>query len=578
MVKRYWFLLTLSVVLLWFVGCTSPADTPPPAVESDVAETAVIADPTPTIAPTPEPTPTLSPLPQASDGYPWWNHTVFYEIFVRSFYDSTGDGIGDLPGLIEKLDYLNDGDPTTTDDLGITGIWLMPINVSPSYHGYDVVDYYEINPEYGTKEDFLRLIEEAHKRGIRIIVDLVVNHTSTQHPWFIDARSGPDAEFRDWFVWADEDPGWRGPEGQPVWHRTQHGYYYAVFWDGMPDLNLENPDVTAEMYEIARYWVEDMGADGFRLDAIKHLIERGPIQENTRDTHEWLQGFYNFVKEVNTDAFVVGEAWTNTQQVLRYTDGGVDVAFQFDLALAAINSINSGFATQVGREQRAIVRDFPPGQYATFLTNHDQNRIMSQFQDDVGKAKLAATWLLTSPGVPFIYYGEEIGQQGTKPDEDIRRPMQWTSDSYRVGFTEGRPWRVPYDDFETKSVALQQDDPDSLLNHYRALIHLRNQQTALRVGDWVQVDSESNRVYAYLRYTDDEVLLVVLNLGPNELDEYALSLAEGPLTAVSTPTLLFGDGDPAELTLNAAGGFENYTPFPSLPPQSSFVIQLYGSE
>jgi alpha-amylase len=554
MLKRYWLLLILPLVLL-LAGCTTTA-----------------------VTPTPEPTPTLSPLPQASDGYPWWNHTVFYEIFVRSFYDSTGDGIGDLPGLIEKLDYLNDGDPTTTDDLGITGIWLMPINVSPSYHGYDVVDYYEVNPEYGTNEDFQRLIEEAHKRGIRVIVDLVVNHTSTQHPWFIDARSGPDAEYRDWYVWADEDPGWRGPEGQPVWHRTPHGYYYAVFWDGMPDLNLENPEVTAEMYEIARYWLEDMGADGFRLDAIKHLIERGPIQENTRDTHEWLQGFYNFIKEVNPDAVSVGEAWTNTQQVLRYTDGGVDIAFQFDLALAAINSINSGFATQVGREQRAIVRDFPPGQYATFLTNHDQNRVMSQFQDDVGKAKLAATWLLTSPGVPFIYYGEEIGQQGTKPDEDIRRPMQWTSDSYRVGFTEGRPWRVPYEDFETKSVALQEDDPDSLLNHYRALIHLRNRQTALRVGDWVQVDSQSNRVYAYLRYTDEAVLLVVMNLGPNELDEYALSLAEGPLTAVSAPILLFGDGQPAELTLNAAGGFENYTPFPSLPPQSSFVIQLYGSE
>jgi alpha-amylase len=553
MLRRYWLLLILPLVLL-LAGCTTTA-----------------------VTPTPEPTPTLSPLPQASDGYPWWNHTVFYEIFVRSFHDSTGDGIGDLPGLIEKLDYLNDGDPTTTDDLGITGIWLMPINVSPSYHGYDVVDYYEVNPEYGTNEDFKQLIEEAHKRGIRVIVDLVVNHTSTQHPWFIDARSGPDAEFRDWFIWADEDPGWRGPEGQPVWHRTPHGYYYAVFWDGMPDLNLENPEVTAEMYEIARYWLEDMGADGFRLDAIKHLIERGPIQENTRDTHEWLQGFYTFVKEVDPDMISVGEAWTNTQQVLRYTDGGVDIAFQFDLALAAINSINSGFATQVGREQRAIVRDFPPGQYATFLTNHDQNRIMSQFQDDVGKAKLAATWLLTSPGVPFIYYGEEIGQQGTKPDEDIRRPMQWASDSYRVGFTDGRPWRVPYDDFETKSVALQ-DDPDSLLNHYRDLIHLRNRQTALRVGDWLQVDSESNRVYAYLRYTDEEFLLVVMNLGTTELDEYALTLEEGPLTAVSAPTLLFGDGQPAELTINVAGGFENYTPFPSLPPQSSFVIQLQGSE
>ncbi len=563
-------LFTPTVFLLVLVACASNA-APTVTPKLTISPTAVPPTTQPTVPP---PTPTPDPLVQGTNGYPWWNDTVFYEVFVRSFYDSDDDGKGDINGLIEKLDYLNDGDPTTSDDLGVTGLWLMPITQSPSYHGYDVVDYYAVDDEYGTAADFHRLMEEAHKRGIRVIVDLVLNHTGRDHPWFQDSRD-PDSDKRDWYVWSEDDPGYRGPWGQKVWIRSGGSYYYAVFWDGMPDLNLENPEVTTAVYDFARFWLDDMGADGLRMDAIKHFVEDGAIQENTRATHDWLGAFHTFYKSVNPDAFVVGEAWTSTQQVIDYTGDEVDVAFQFDLAEAAFNSVDSGLGIQIGKEQSQVVADFPPNQYATFLTNHDQNRIMSQLDGDEGKAKLAATWLLASPGVPFIYYGEEIGLMGTKPDEDIRRPMQWCSDGgLKVCFSTHTPWRFPAQDYETRSVALQEDNPDSLLNHYRALVHLRNEHEALRVGDWALVDPGSAKAYAFLRYTDNEAILVLMNLDDEPLENYELALESGPLLGEIATALLYGEGEIAPLMVNKGGGFDAYRPFDSLPAQSSFVIQL----
>ncbi len=543
-----------------------------PAVEPTLPPATAVATATP--APEIEATEVPDLLSSGTAGMPWWNDAVFYEVFVRSFNDSDGDGVGDIKGLIEKLDYLNDGDPTTTDDLGVTALWLMPIMESPSYHGYDVVDYFKVDEEYGSEEDFQRLIEEAHARDIRIIVDLVTNHTSRDHPWFEESQDR-NSDKRDWYIWEDEDPGYRGPEGQQVWHRTADGYYYALFWDGMPDLNYENPEVTEAMQEAARFWLEDMGVDGFRLDAIKHIVENGQMQENTKATHEWLKGFYTFYKDINPDALAVGEAWTNTQEVLKYTGDEVDIAFQFDLANAILNSTDSGHSPQIGKEQRNVVGSFPPGQYATFLTNHDQNRVMDRLGGDENKAKIAATWLLTSPGVPFLYYGEEIGMKGTKPDEDIRRPMQWRSDDgLNVGFTDGRPWRFPADDYEERSVALQEEDPDSLLNHYRSLIQLRNEYPSLRVGEWFAVDTNSADVYAFLRSFEDENTLVIINFNEDPVDNYALTLAEGPLTETVTPQVLFGEMDPTQLIINGAGGFNDYKPVGSLPAQSSVVLQL----
>jgi len=211
----------------------------------------------------------------------WWQSAVFYEVFVRSFADSTegplaGDGIGDLRGLIGQLDYLNDGDPDTDSDLGVTALWLMPIFESPSYHGYDTDDYFRVDREYGTNEDFKQLIAEAEKRGIRIILDLVLNHCSDDNPWFQKAAAG-EQPYEEFFTFADERPDYRGPWGQRVWHPVPggDGFYYGVFSSHMPDLDYRNEQVTERMFDVTRFWLEDMGAHGLRLDAIRHLIERG---------------------------------------------------------------------------------------------------------------------------------------------------------------------------------------------------------------------------------------------------------------------------------------------------------------
>lgn len=217
----------------------------------------------------------LLPVTQAQTDLPWWNNRVFYEVFVRSFYDSDGDGIGDLQGVIQKLDYLQ--------ELGVTGLWLMPVAQSPSYHGYDVMDYYAIEQDYGTNEDFLALMEAAHERDMVVIVDLVMNHTSNQHPWFIASAEG-DPDYADFYIWEEQPGRYTSPWGSNVWHPRDGRYYYGLFWEGMPDLNYENPAVTAEMQKVIDFWLEEMGVDGFRLDAIRHLIEDGSVQENTPET------------------------------------------------------------------------------------------------------------------------------------------------------------------------------------------------------------------------------------------------------------------------------------------------------
>ncbi|MFN2188543.1 MAG: alpha-amylase family glycosyl hydrolase [Candidatus Promineifilaceae bacterium] len=511
-------------------------------------------------------------LYQGTEGSPWWNDTVFYEVFVRSFQDSDGDGVGDIPGLIERLDYLNDGDDKTSEDLGVTGLWLMPIMESPSYHGYDVVDYLQVDEEYGTEDDFKRLIQEAHERGIRLIVDLVLNHTSREHPWFEEARD-PDSDLRDWYIWSEDDPGYTGPWGEEVWHRSGGDYYYGVFWEGMPDLNYENPQVTEEMVDVARFWLEDMGADGFRLDAIKHIIEEGAVQENSDSTHEWLEGFFTFYKDVNPDALAVGEAWTSTDQVLEYTGDEVDVAFQFDLAQAILDTSQTGLARHYLDEMTQVVNSYPPGQYAAFITNHDQNRVMSQLQEEEGAAKVAASLLLTSPGVPFIYYGEEIGMTGTKPDENIRRPMQWSSDNFRVGFTSGSPWRRPSKDYEERSVDLQADDPESLLSHYRSLIQLRNEHEALRIGDWTLVDTGHDELVSFLRHTDSETLLVLINASSDPIADYDLGLESGPLAGDETASIIFGSGALSQLDISDGGGFSDYQPLERLDPYGTYIVE-----
>jgi len=561
--------LTLVLLLSLAAACTAPiVDHTQPSTSTTPAATAI----------------TLASLPGGSDELFWWNDTIFYEIFVRSFYDSDGDGIGDLNGLVEKLDYLNDGDPTTTNDLGVTGIWLMPIAESPSYHGYDVADYYGVDEEYGTNQDFVRLMEEAHKRGIRVIVDLVLNHTSWKYPWFVSAQKDVNSPYRDFYIWSEvdplhmgdpryRDPNYEGPLSTHGWHRCETGYYFGYFSQSMPDLNYRNPAVTDEMQKVIRFWLEDMNVDGFRLDAIKHLIEEGRQLENTSSTHEWLSDFYSFYKGIDPEAMTVGEVWSPSTEVVKYIGDQLDLAFEFDMAWAFIFSVRFKDRSKVLYAHRLITERYPSNQFATFLSNHDQERVMNELNEDVNRAKVAASLLLTGPGVPFLYYGEEIGHVGGKPDENIRTPMQW-SDGDNAGFTTAtRAWRPPQRNYYQVNVADQTDDPESLLSHYRRLIQVRNAHPALRLGEWQEVETEDKRLYAFLRHRDGDTLLVLINLGDEPIDNYSLSLEESSLREGSA-TEIFTDYTVNAPTLNPNGGFDNYTPLVELEAYGTYIVIL----
>ena len=498
----------------------------------------------------------------------WWKEAVFYEIFVRSFSDSNGDGIGDFNGITQKLDYLQ--------ELGITGIWLMPIFPSPSYHGYDVTDYYNVNPQYGTLDDFKNLIAEAHKRNIRIIIDLVINHTSDKHPWFKDAKKDRNSPYRDWYIWSDTDPKYAGPWNERVWHSSPTGFYYGIFESFMPDLNYENPAVTEEMKKIASFWLKDIGVDGFRLDAAKHLIEDGVNQQNTTATHLWYQKeFYPAYKTINPNAMTVGELNGDSLNVIaKYVSNDeLDLAFNFPLANKFIESAmtgKAGFAANILKFSESAI---PDHRYATFLTNHDQNRVMSQLSGDVDKAKLAAFLMLTSPGTPFIYYGEEIGMQGKKPDEDIRLPMQWDA-SANAGFSTARPWRAPASDYKTVNVEVQSGAKNSLLEHYRALIQLRNTFTALQTGEIITLKSGSPDVYAALRKDENGLFIVLANLSGKAVSDYEVPLDEAALAGSTFGVeTVFGAGQ-AKGPDGSGAASRAYKPFETLAPFAMYVLKV----
>jgi len=511
-------------------------------------------------------------MPSGTNGYPWWNDAVFYQIFVRSFYDSNGDGNGDLKGVIEKLDYLNDGNPETTTDLGVNALWLLPLHPASTYHGYDVTDYSTIHPDYGMLQDFQQLLDEAHRRGMRVVIDLVLNHTSSEHAWFVSAGD-KTSRYRSWYVWSATEPVGAG------WHKAPSGYYYGNFGDGMPDLNYENPEVTAQMQDVARYWLEEVGVDGFRLDAIKHLVEDGVITANADQTHSWLADFRPFYKAINPQAMTVGEVWEDSVTVSKYLKGDeLDIAFDFDLAEAAIVSARTGKAAEYARILSRDLGLFPPGQFATFLTNHDQARTMLVLGENPLKARVAAALLLTSPGVPFIYYGEEIGMIGKKPDENIRTPMQWSAD-FDAGFSSATPWRPVNPDYPEKNVALQTGDAASLLAYYCELVGLRNRHVALRLGETIPLETGHPAIYAILRHTENESLLVVTNLSELPVADYALSVAESPLSGAYQVARLFGTESSKRVTitppaLDAKGGFSAYRPLAELPPGFTLILQL----
>ena len=513
------------------------------------------------------------PTPAATAG--WVDDAVCYEVFVRSFADSDGDGVGDLRGLTDRLDYINDGDPATRTDLGATCLWLMPIFESPSYHGYDTVDHYAVDREYGSNEDFVALVDAAHARGVRVLLDLMLNHTSSEHPWFREALADPASPYRDWYRFSTEDPGYRGPWGQKVWHPSPVGgeYFYGVFYEGMPDLNYRNPAVTAEAERISRFWLEEMGADGFRLDAIKHLIEDDRVQENTPETQRWLREYRAFLGRVAPDAFTVGEVFGGGTGVLAsYYPDGLDSFFAFEVGQTLLAAANYGLAADFVDAAEGAYTKLPDQRWAPFLTNHDQPRTMTEL-GDVAEARLAATALLTLPGLPFVYYGEEIGMGGDKPDELIRTPMQWAPGP-GGGFTEGRPWEPFQPDLDTVNVAAQDADPASLLNRYRALVALHAEVPALGHGDFAVLETGSAGVAAYVRRAGDSVVLVVLNFGKAPATGVALggvtSLAAGAYGA--TPLLDHAAGAP--LTVADGGTIGGYVALPSLEPKSGYVFAL----
>jgi len=520
------------------------------------------------------PTAPITGMPQGTDGYPWWNDAIFYEIYVRSFYDSDGDGIGDLNGIAQKLDYLNDGDPATSNDLGITGIWLMPIFPSPTQHGYNAIDYYSINPDYGTMNDLNNLIDAAHARGIRVILDLTLNQTSYQHPWFIQSCD-PSSPYRDWYIWSDHDPDYSGYWGQQVWFPYNGDFYYSTFSAYSPDLNHNNPDVKAEMLNVVRFWLEDVGVDGFRLDAAKHLIEEGENQANTTSTHAWWESFRPFYKSINPQAVTVGEIWDKTAIMAEYLQGDeFDLSFEFYLAGAFISSVNEGAAGDTNYQIEVSNSFIPMLRYAVFLTNHDQDRTMSQLFNDPEKAKVAASLMLTSPGVPFLYYGEELGMQGNVPDDQNRLPMQWSVDQF-AGFTTVSPWKPLGTSWERYNVAMETNDPASILSHYRDLIQERNQHAALRVGNLSILATGNNSLYGILRVSQQEALLVLINLSREPVTEFALSLEQSGLAEGSyMPVPIMGSGDFTSVLVNSMGGFSEYKPIAEIPPYATIILQL----
>lgn len=437
----------------------------------------------------------------------WWNNTVAYEIFVRSFYDTNGDGRGDFNGITQKLDYLNDNNDNTKTDLGINLLWLMPINPSPSYHGYDVLNYKAVHPNYGNITSFKNFINEAHNRNIKVIIDLVINHTSSQHPWFIKSAAN-DPFYRNFYRWSTTPPAQQGPWGQQVWYPKNGSNYYALFWSEMPDLNFNYQPVRDSIFDIAKFWLKEMNVDGFRLDAAMYLYEEGNTLKNHPNTISFWKELNDSCEVWKPNSLLLGEVWESTSIVKLYNDA-LDMCFDFSLSDQNLASAYSGNPFLARQALKATQDVYDENQFATFLSNHDQNRVFNVLGNNIQKAKVAASLLLTQPGVPFLYYGEEVAMKGVKPDEDIRRPMQW-SNTANAGFSVATPWRSVNSNYPTYNVSTMQNDSNSLWNHYQKLIELRNNDSILMLGSSKNIISSANEIHSYQRSykNEDEIILI----------------------------------------------------------------------
>lgn len=456
---------------------------------------------------------------------------VYYEVFVRSFQDADGDGVGDFRGLTARLPYLA--------ELGITGLWLMPIHPSPSYHGYDVTDYRAVHPDYGTMADFLTFVAAAHRYGMRVVLDLVVNHTSDRHPWFVAARAG-DPAYRDWYRFETDPAPLQGTLGGSAWHDAGDGSrYLGLFTGGMPDLNHRNRAVTDAMLDVATFWL-DLGVDGFRVDAIQHVVEGadGTIA-NASDNLTWVRHFDARLREVRPGAFLIGETWTATPMIASYhRDAGLDASFDYPSWRALIASVQARNAIEVRAQLDLNAQAYPAGAMrATFVSNHDQLRpatVLSPLRPNPVRAALLGQLLLALPGTPFLYYGEELGMPNGPGDDDRqkRTPMRWTA-SADGGFTTGTAWFPPSTDDPAISVAAQRGDPASVWSAYRTAIALRATWPALASGDVRFVENVPNALFAVWRTLPDATpVLVLANLGARELDVALSDVAlDGALVA-----------------------------------------------
>ncbi|MCM1151605.1 MAG: alpha-amylase family glycosyl hydrolase [Alistipes sp.] len=497
---------------------------------------------------------------------------VFYEIFVRSFADSDGDGIGDLNGVTAKLDYL--------DDLGVAGIWLLPVYVSGSEHGYDVIDYKDVNPDYGTLADLENLIAEAHKRHIRVILDFVPNHTSHDCPWFTEACKSTDNPYRSFYHFSQtEAPGWCAvPSGTTDW------FYQGVFDRSMPDLNYgpasscETSGAFLALTDAAKFWV-DKGVDGFRLDAVKHIYD----SETSAENPTWLEKFYSDVNAYFQgksalgfkDIYMVGECWMATAQMAPYYKG-LPALFDFtawqDRLLYAIkNSHVKWFPKDMIDERETFASVRPDFIQATKLSNHDENRARTAVEGShalsLERCKIAAAVLLTSVGSPYVYYGEELGMFGDKADKggdrNVREPMLWkpkAEDSERPTWISS----TRNTDIGIGSVAKQADDVNSLYNVYRKFMRLRNTYPALASGEielpeWFDdASADQKQVMAFIRSSESERLLVVHNVSDTQTT-YTFSGSIDRPVADMNGVRISSQGDSHTL---------------AMPPYSSIVIQL----
>lgn len=458
------------------------------------------------------------------------NYRTYYEVFVYSFYDSDGDGVGDLQGLIAKLDYINDGDDTTDSDLGFNGIWLMPVNPSPTYHKYDVMDYYDIDPEYGTLDDFKQLLAECDKRGIKVIMDLVLNHTSSQNPWFVEACEylqelgdrEPDAEecpYVEYYHFSREkDAGCYEVAGTD-W------YYEAQFWSEMPDLNLDCEALRAEIQNISDYWL-DMGVGGFRLDAVKEYYTGRP-QANI----EFLNWFQEIVKAKKEDAYLVGEAWLAMTDYAQYYSSGIDSVFDFAFAdkdgiISKV--VNGASAGSYGEAVASLQGMF--GKYnenyidAPFYTNHDMGRSAGYYagENSEYQTKIAAAMNLFMSGSAFVYYGEELGMKGSGKDENKRAPMYWSMNAETEGMCDG-PADMDSVKMKFESLEEQEQDAHSIYSYFKKAIKIRNQNPEIARGSVEYLEDLSGETFCVLKKTYEENEIILLFHLGEQIEEIDLS-------------------------------------------------------